>query len=396
MRHIDAAGGAAAGKPLPPYVHEVHLPDKLPPPPHLGPTDTQFIGSTLPAGTTACEFLPGTCFPLPAGTIIPVGVDESHGVHEVVRIGSDDMNDDSSMGSLNSLNHSLPDSPDPRGHAADGSNIRPGHIRVLSPLTVAAMMSDAASSSSDQVALASLRYKFERLLARALPLNACLCTYDDSPFEAPSAAPFLSSLHSMTSMMSEDTYDDTMSRNQSMNMSTAQSFLSIPSRLQSQTDFTAMAVPIEEEDTKEGGEGGLSRGGAGADSRVHFVDPGTPSHGDGDGLKLNRPTPSPHALILPHGMELIEQLTTDGSSGSSGGMLSGSGSGGSPVEVVTLPKDIFAVTLPVRFELPLGAKLAPGVVPGPGVQISPGTILSRSLEVLEWPAGLPLPPGRLF
>ena len=373
MRHSDAAGGAAAGKPLPPYVHEVHVPDKLPPPPHL-PTGTHFTASTLPAGITACEFLPGTCFPLPAGTIIPVEVDESH---VLTRNGSDDMNDDSSMGSITSLNQSHPDSPVPKSHAPDNSHIRPGFVRVLSPLTVAAMMSDEASSSSDQ-ALASLRYKFERLLARALPLNACLCTYDENPYESQtSAPPPLGSLPSMMSMMSEETNDDTISGRQSMNASAFQSFQSspIPTRFQSMTDMTDVTVVVP----SDGGDNKIT------ESRVHFDESEESERSDqdgfDDGVQPDRPRPSPQSLVLPFGMELIDQLIVD------------HGNGGPP-EKLTLPKDVFAVTLPVRFELPLGAKLAPGVVLGSGVQLCPGTIISRSLEVLEWPAGFPLPAGK--
>eukprot|EP01034_Spumella_vulgaris_P021525 gene21525-27560_t len=47
----------------------------------------------------------------------------------------------------------------------------------------------------------------------------------------------------------------------------------------------------------------------------------------------------------------------------------------------------------VRFELPAGVKLDVGVHLGPCTQLAPGTILSRHLEVQEWPYGLQLTPG---
>ena len=171
--------------------------------------------------------------------------------------------------------------------------------------------------------------------------------------------------------MSEETDVDTMSRSQSVSAS------AMPSRYQSMTDMTEFTEP-------SGGDLGDSKneGGKSSETRVHFDESGQSGHSDADGFDDGiqpRPRPSPQSLVLPFGMELIDQVIVDHGDGNS--------------ETLTLPKDVFAVTLPVRFELPLGAKLAPGVILGCGVQFYPGTILSRSLEVLEWPPGLPLPAG---
>jgi hypothetical protein len=54
---------------------------------------------------------------------------------------------------------------------------------------------------------------------------------------------------------------------------------------------------------------------------------------------------------------------------------------------------IEVLMLSVRFELPAGVKLEPHLVLGQRTQLAPGTILSRDLEVVEWPRFFILPPG---
>ena len=45
----------------------------------------------------------------------------------------------------------------------------------------------------------------------------------------------------------------------------------------------------------------------------------------------------------------------------------------------TIPSKVFILLLPVRFELPAGVQIAPGVRLGKHTQIAPTTILSRAL-----------------
>lgn len=54
---------------------------------------------------------------------------------------------------------------------------------------------------------------------------------------------------------------------------------------------------------------------------------------------------------------------------------------------------IEVLLLSVRFELPPGVKMEPNLVLGQRTQLAPGTILSRDLEVVEWPRFFILPPG---
>lgn len=60
---------------------------------------------------------------------------------------------------------------------------------------------------------------------------------------------------------------------------------------------------------------------------------------------------------------------------------------------VLLGENVEILLLSVRFELPPGVKLESGAVLGRRTQLSPGTVLSRDLEVVEWPKDLFIPPG---
>ena len=62
------------------------------------------------------------------------------------------------------------------------------------------------------------------------------------------------------------------------------------------------------------------------------------------------------------------------------------------VFISNLPYNVEILLLTVRFEVPPGICLSPGVVLGPYTQLSPGTIINRDLCVVEWPRELMIPP----
>jgi hypothetical protein len=80
--------------------------------------------------------------------------------------------------------------------------------------------------------------------------------------------------------------------------------------------------------------------------------------------------------ILPQGLSMRLPETLDGFS-----------------PKIQLPKNIVVIYIPVRFELPPGVKVAPGVQLGEYTQLSPGTVINRCVEVVEWPQGVRLARG---
>ena len=60
---------------------------------------------------------------------------------------------------------------------------------------------------------------------------------------------------------------------------------------------------------------------------------------------------------------------------------------------VLLERDMEVVKVSVRFELPAGVKMEPGVLPSPRTQLPPGTVLDECMQVQEWPHGMILNPG---